>query len=251
MTKRWSLAPIAILPVAALALTGCTTNEEPAAPGAGTTPAVVTGGTVPAQGPVLSNAPGAHGGEGEKASEGEGTPSSGTAEASLIKGDGSSAGKASFSEKDGVVVVDVRVTGLPAGFHGMHIHSVGKCEPNSTAPATGGAAPTAPGDFLSAGGHYQVGGRTQHPASGDLVSIYVNANGTGQTVTSTSSFSLSDLKRNSGGAALMVHADADNFGNVPASKYANAVPGQPVPDAQTLSTGDAGGRIACGVIKVG
>ncbi len=44
----------------------------------------------------------------------------------------------------------------------------------------------------------------------------------------------------------MIHADADNFGNIP-TRYAlpdNAA----VPDQQTLSTGDAGGRVACGVI---
>ncbi len=41
---------------------------------------------------------------------------------------------------------------LAPGFHGLHIHSVGKCEANSVAP-TGGA----PGDFASAGGHLQVG----------------------------------------------------------------------------------------------
>lgn len=244
MTKRWSLAPIAILPVAALALTGCTTNEKPAEPGAGTTPAVVTGNTVPAQGPVQSLAPDAHGEEKPK----ESTPSSGTAEASLVKPDGSSAGTATFTEKDGVVVVDVRVTGLPAGFHGMHIHEVGKCEPDSVAK---NGAPGSAANFGSAGGHWQKPGASGHPMTGDLVSMYVNANGTGQTVTSTGAFTLSDIKKNSEGNALMIHADADNFGNVPSSKYANVVPGQPVPDSQTLSTGDAGGRIACGVIKVG
>ncbi|ADG80306.1 Superoxide dismutase [Cu-Zn] OS=Tsukamurella paurometabola (strain ATCC 8368 / DSM / CCUG 35730/ CIP 100753 / JCM 10117 / KCTC 9821 / NBRC 16120 / NCIMB 702349 / NCTC 13040) OX=521096 GN=Tpau_3728 PE=3 SV=1 [Tsukamurella paurometabola] len=244
MTKRQYLAPIAILPVAALALTGCVNSEKSAGAGVGTTPAVVSGATVPAEGPVLSNAPG-HGEE--KPGEG-GAPSAGAAEASLVKPDGTSAGKATFTEKDGVVVIDVRVTGLPAGFHGMHIHEVGKCEPNSVAK---NGAPGSATNFGSAGGHWQKAGATGHPMTGDLVSIYVNANGTGQTVTSTGAFTLADIKKNADGNALMIHEKADNFGNVPATKYANIVPGQPVPDEQTLMTGDAGGRIACGVIKVG
>ena len=45
MTKRQFLAPIAILPVAAIALAGCTTNEKPSDT-PGTNPAVVTGATV-------------------------------------------------------------------------------------------------------------------------------------------------------------------------------------------------------------
>ncbi|NMD58133.1 MULTISPECIES: superoxide dismutase[Cu-Zn] [Tsukamurella] len=243
MTKRQFLAPIAILPVVALALSGCAADEKPSdAPG--TTPPVVTGATVPGQGPVRSLDPAAHGEE----KPGESTPSAGTAEASLVKPDGSSAGKASFSEKDGVVVIDVRVTGLPAGFHGMHIHEVGKCEPNSVAK---NGAPGSATNFGSAGGHWQKAGASGHPMTGDLVSIYVNANGTGQTVTSTGAFTLADIKKNADGNALMIHAGPDNFGNIPSARYTNVVPGQPVPDETTLSTGDAGGRIACGVIKVG
>ncbi|GAB3129990.1 hypothetical protein GCM10027289_13600 [Tsukamurella serpentis] len=251
MTKRQFLAPIAILPVAALALAGCTTQEKPAAPGAGTTPAVVTGASVPAQGPVRSLEPGGHGKKDEEKSEkgaGESSPEAGTAKASLVKPDGTSAGEATLTEKNGVVVVDVKVTGLPAGFHGMHIHEVGKCEPNSVAP---GGAPGSAANFASAGGHWQKTGATGHPMTGDLVSMYVNANGTGQTVTSTGAFTLADIKKNSAGNALMIHAGPDNFGNIPSSRYANIVPGQPVPDETTIATGDAGGRIACGVIKVG
>ena len=54
----------------------------------------------------------------------------------------------------------------------MHIHSVGKCEANSVAP-TGGA----PGDFISAGGHFQAPGHSGHPASGDLTSLQVREDG--------------------------------------------------------------------------
>ena len=60
------------------------------------------------------------------------------------------------------MTITIETTGpgqLTPGFHGVHIHSVGKCEANSVAP-TGGA----PGDFLSAGGHFQAPGHTGNPA---------------------------------------------------------------------------------------
>jgi Cu-Zn family superoxide dismutase len=41
----------------------------------------------------------------------------------------------------------------------------------------------------------------------------------------------------------MVHAGPDNFANIP-ERYAPAGP-----DEMTRSTGDSGGRIACGVVK--
>ena len=63
------------------------------------------------------------------------------------------------------------------------------------------------------------------------------------------------------GAAVIVHADPDNYANIPdryvapgpsASPVASAVPVMvPGPDAATLATGDAGPRIACGVIESG
>jgi superoxide dismutase, Cu-Zn family len=130
---------------------------------------------------------------------------------------------------------------LSPGFHGLHIHSVGKCEANSVAP-TGGAA----GDFNSAGGHFQAPGHTSYPASGDLTSLEVRSDGSAKLVTTTNSFTAADL-RNSSGTALIIHQDPDNFGNIPADRYTQKN-GTPGPDAETLATGDAGRRVACGVI---
>ncbi|MDF0529478.1 superoxide dismutase family protein [Tsukamurella sp. 8F] len=247
MTKRMSRSRALVLPALALAvvgLAGCAADEQ-ASDVKKDAPVVVSGNKVPSDAPIGEKAEGGHG---ESDGSGGGTESGGRSQAAtapLKKADGSSAGTATFTEKDGVVVVDVKVTGLPAGFHGLHVHSVGKCEAPSTAPSGG-----APGAFLSAGSHFQVSGHTGHPASGDLVSIYVNSNGTGETVTTTSAFKVSDLTSGAG-TSIMVHADPDNFGNVPATKYANITPGQPVPDQSTMDTGDAGARIACGVIKAG
>jgi hypothetical protein len=47
------------------------------------------------------------------------------------------------------------------------------------------------------------------------------------------------------GSAIVVHAKADNFANIPARYTAG---GQPGPDAETLDTGDVAGRTLCGVI---
>ena len=75
--------------------------------------------------------------------------------AELKTADGTTVATADFEFADGYATVTVKTTApgqLAPGFHGLHIHSVGKCEANSVAP-TGGA----PGDFNSAGGHFQVG----------------------------------------------------------------------------------------------
>jgi Cu-Zn family superoxide dismutase len=121
----------------------------------------------------------------------------------------------------------------------MHIHSVGKCEANSVAP-TGGP----PGNFDSAGGHLQVGGHTGHPASGDLTPLNVRSDGSGKVVATTDAFTADDLKGPEG-SALIIHEGPDNFANIP-QRYTHD--GTPGPDAETLATGDAGGRVACAVL---
>ena len=122
----------------------------------------------------------------------------------------------------------------------MHIHSVGKCEANSVAP-TGGP----PGDFNSAGGHFQAPGHTAHPASGDLTSLEVRANGAAKLVTTTDAFTAEELLAGPS-TAIIIHEKSDNFANIP-ERY-QQINGTPGPDAETMATGDAGKRVACGVI---
>ena len=150
---------------------------------------------------------------------------------------------ATFDFTGGFATLTVETIGdgiLTPGFHGMHIHAVGKCEPNSVAP-TGGPA----GDFLSAGGHFQVPGHTTHPASGDLSSLEVRSNGSAKLVTTTDAFTAAQLLAGPG-TAIMIHANADNFANIP-DRYTQS-DGTQGPDAETMATGDAGKRVACGVI---
>lgn len=147
----------------------------------------------------------------------------------------------------GYVTVTVQTTTagqLSPGFHGMHIHSVGKCEPNSVAPS-GGAS----GNFLSAGGHFQAPGHTSEPASGDLTSLEVRKDGSALLVTTTDAFAKDDLLVGEK-TALIIHSGADNFANIPADRYTQAN-GTPGPDEMTMTTGDSGKRVACGVIGAG
>ncbi|MGA8544074.1 MAG: superoxide dismutase family protein, partial [Mycobacterium sp.] len=165
----------------------------------------------------------------------------------LIAPDGSKVATAKFEFANGYATITIETTGqgeLTPGFHGVHIHSVGKCEANS-APPTGGA----PGDFLSAGGHFQAPGHVGDPESGDLTSIQVRKDGAALLVTTTDAFTKDELLAGAG-TAIVIHAGADNFGNIPSDRY-NQANGSPGPDQTTMSTGDAGKRVACGVIGAG
>ena len=150
---------------------------------------------------------------------------------------------AKFEFNQGYVTVTIETTGtgqLSPGFHGVHIHSVGKCEANSAAP-TGGA----PGDFLSAGGHFMARASTE-------VATRPRCRSARTVERSGDHHRRVHQSRPAGGAgtSIVIHAGADNFGNIPADRY-NQVNGAPGPDQTTMSTGDAGKRVACGVIGSG
>ncbi|MFI7003807.1 superoxide dismutase[Cu-Zn] [Nocardia sp. NPDC050175] len=212
-----------VLAIAVLGLAGCTNSQE-SSDVQGTTPPVWSGAAAP---------PASESGK-----------ETGSADANTgVKVDlkdaaGASVATANIVKDGNHLQFTVEAHGLRPGFHGLHVHSIGKCEANSVAP-TGGPA----GDFLSAGGHLQVGSANTHPASGDLTSLEVRSDGTAKLVTTTDALTLDDLKNK----ALMIHADADNFGNIP-NRYLRA-DGVAGPDDTTLATGDAGGRVACGVIQ--
>lgn len=153
-----------------------------------------------------------------------------------------------FRDNDAYATITVQTTAagkLTPGWHGLHIHDVGKCEANSVAPSGG-----APGDFLSAGGHFQGGGQGGHPNhAGDLASLQVRGDGSAMLVTTTNALDKADLL-DGDGTAIIIHANADNFANIPADRYKQAN-GSPPPDETTLATGDGGKRVACGVIRGG
>src|SRR3990172_3263348 len=151
-------------------------------------------------------------------------PAVDSASAQLKNASGQVVGSAQFfQDGQGVVQVKVDVTGLPAGSHGIHIHTVGKCD-----------AP----DFTTAGGHFNPGSKkhgllsTEGPHAGDLPVLTVDARGAGSLQTTTSRISVAAGATSildSDGSALVIHAAAD--------------------DQLTDPTGNSGARIACGVIQ--
>src|SRR5271156_5982944 len=149
-------------------------------------------------------------------------PSAQTLSAQLHTADGRSVATATFEFANGYATVTVRTTAdhiLTPGFHGLHIHEVGKCEPNSVDPMGG-----PPGDFLSAGMHYQAPGHTGEPPSGDLTSLEVRQDGAAYLATTTDAFTRNAL--------------------LPASKTALMLHG-------AEHSRDAEKRFACGVIGTG
>ena len=182
----------------------------------------------------------------DSASAGSGTaaqsPSSaaggGGLTARLVDPGGVEVGVATLTEVEGGTQVDVRVTGLPPGFHALHVHAVGLCEPDSPSPAD----PSMTGDFLSAGGHVGAGEADHGEHAGDLPLLFVTEAGTGTLTAVTDALTRAQLT-DEDGSAVVLHAGRDNYANIP-ERYA---PGGP--DEMTRTTGDAGGRIACGPVE--
>ena len=221
-------AATALVPlVASVALMSACKPNQPPATSPGTQPSIWTGSPAPSSA--------------EPTGQQGGTDSLST---QLIAPNGTKVATAKFEFNQGYVTITIETTGtgqLSPGFHGVHIHSVGKCEANSVAP-TGGE----PGDFLSAGGHFMA--RGEH-ASGDLTSLEVRKDGGALLETTTDGFTKADLLAGAG-TSIVIHAGADNFGNIPADRY-NQVNGAAGPDQTTMMTGDSGKRVACGVIGSG
>jgi len=221
-------AATALLPfVASVALMSACKPNQPPATSPGTQPSIWTGSPAPSS----AEPTGQQGGVDSLTTQ-------------LNAPNGTKVATAKFEFNQGYVTITIETTGtgqLSPGFHGVHIHSVGKCEANSVAP-TGGE----PGDFLSAGGHFMA--RGEH-ASGDLTSLEVRKDGGALLETTTDGFTKADLLAGAG-TAIVIHAGADNFGNIPADRY-NQVNGAAGPDQTTMMTGDSGKRVACGVIGSG
>jgi superoxide dismutase, Cu-Zn family len=151
--------------------------------------------------------------------------------AALHDAEGQRVGLVVFKERRGTVEVSAEVWEATPGFHGFHVHAVGLCEP----------------PFMSAGGHYNPDGTTHPNHAGDLPSLLVNEGGTAELEFETDRFSLRELF-DADGSAVILHAGRDNYANIP-DRYVSQATGMPGPDADTLATGDAGARAACGVVE--
>jgi Cu-Zn family superoxide dismutase len=151
------------------------------------------------------------------------------ATATLMNSAGARVGQVWFYERrrDRGVEVVARVRDLPAGFHGFHLHTTGVCTPP---------------EFTSAGGHYNPTNAMHPNHAGDMSTLLVNGDGTGMVALETDRFSVSDLRAGDG-SAVIVHSMPDNYANIP-PRYTP----QP-PDQTTMTTGDAGSRLACGQVR--
>ena len=82
-----------------------------------------------------------------------------------------------------------------------------------------------------------------------MPSLLIRANGKANSVFETDRFNVSALL-DADGSAVVLHAGRDNFANIPATYSSGESAAVTGPNAATLGTGDAGGRYACGVVRL-
>jgi Cu-Zn family superoxide dismutase len=226
-----SAAALLVLALPACEPKGSTTAAGAAAPGARPVVKVTDEPMKPEEIAAATSATAAPGG----AAAGGATPQAAAAVAASAqavlqpaKETAGFAGRVTFTQVGSEVRVVADVAGIaPPGNHGFHLHENGKCEPD---PAGAGK------DFVTAGGHFNPTGMahacpdaaTHH--AGDLGNIVIKADGTGHLDVTTATLSLSGPS-SVVGRSVILHAGAD--------------------DCATQPTGNAGGRLACGVVTAG
>ena len=148
------------------------------------------------------------------------------------------------AQKGGVVEVEANVDGVkpPGEFHGFHLHTTGKCDPDAVDPATDEVVP-----FFSAGGHFNPTSEIHGEHAGDFPVLLVMKNGQAHEKFKTDRFRLSQLF-DKDGSAVIIHAGRDNYANIP-DRYHSHEFDVFGPDELTKATGDAGDRFACGVVR--
>ena len=146
-----------------------------------------------------------------------------TATAALKDAGGKDVGSVNLTQTRHGVLINLSVKGLPPGEHAFHVHAVGKCEP----------------PFTSAGGHFNPGNKkhgllaAEGHHAGDMPNLHIPQSGDLAVEVVNAEITLEKGKPNSvfgpAGTAVVIHAGSDDY--------------------KTDPTGEAGGRIACGVIQ--
>lgn len=152
-----------------------------------------------------------------------GSPASAADKASAVLKDakGNEVGKATLTATPRGVLIGLDLTAVEPGTRAFHIHAVGKCEPP---------------DFKSAGPHFNPDAakhglnNPEGPHGGDMPNIHVPAEGrlSLEVLNPTVALSGDSALLDEDGASLVIHAGPDDYLTDPA--------------------GNAGDRIACGVI---
>jgi len=139
----------------------------------------------------------------------------------LVDAAGQTIGSVRAWQTTGGIGFRITAAGLPHGLHGVHVHSVGRCDP--------------PG-FASAGAHWNPTGKKHGmnnpdgPHAGDLPNVEVAANGMLGATLVLPGASMANLL-DADGASLVIHAQADDY--------------------KTDPSGNSGPRIACAIIRGG
>ena len=132
-------------------------------------------------------------------------------------------GSAQFKDTDEGLQVEISIFGATPGLHGIHIHEKGNCDDGGNA----------------AGGHFNPDGVKhgflatdgfQGAHAGDLGNMEVSKEGEGTLFLVVPGLSVTGGKYSIAGKSVILHEKKDDFG-------------QP--------TGNAGGRVGCGIIKAG
>lgn len=123
------------------------------------------------------------------------------------------------------VIFNPRLSNLPPGIHGFHVHQTADCHHMM--------ADGKPMAALAAGGHYDPAGTNRHEGPygdghlGDLPVLYVDKDGKASLPVLAPRLKVADLQ----GRSLMIHAGGDNYSDLPEK------------------LGGGGSRIACGVVR--
>ena len=141
------------------------------------------------------------------------------------------------------VIASVDFPGARPGFHGIHIHANDNPANGEGCVADPAAAPAT--HFLSADGHYNPSMQGHGEHGGDIPNITILHDGSG-LLSVLDELDLDDID----GRAMILHDGVDNHGHIPLGTAANQYTANgPEALALTQATGNAGPRIACGLIQ--
>lgn len=144
-----------------------------------------------------------------------------TLSASLVNDTGRNIGSIKLDETPNGLLVSLEVTGLSSGWHAAHIHGTGDCSDHAE-------------HFKKAGSHLSREGEEhgfyneKGPHAGDLPNFLVQTDGSANVQFFASGLTLAEIA-DADGSAFMIHEQPDDYKSDPA--------------------GNAGARLACGVLK--